>query len=64
MKKLICAIFGHRYRLLRQISPTIQELNCSRCKKEFGINHTVKAVLPMDDELRKLHNDILNNQLT
>lgn len=59
MKKLICKIFGHRYRILRNVSPTIQELKCDRCKTEFGMNHDARVILPMDDELRRLHKDIL-----
>ena len=55
MKRIICFIFGHKFRLLRRISPTTRELKCKRCKKEFGMNDDVKVILPMDYELRELH---------
>lgn len=59
MKKLICKIFGHKYTLLRRISPTIRELKCTRCNSEFGMNDELMAVLPMDFDLKHAH-DILH----
>jgi hypothetical protein len=59
MKKIICKIFGHKYRLLRIISPYTRELKCERCKREFGMNDEAKAVLPLDFELRNLHEMLL-----
>lgn len=59
MKKIICYLFGHKYTLLRKISATTRELKCSRCKKEFGMNDAAKAVIPLDFELKELHNSVL-----
>lgn len=55
MKKLLCFIFGHKYKLKRRITRDISELVCARCKEEFGLNKTVKTVLPLDDELKEIH---------
>jgi hypothetical protein len=55
MKAFICSVFGHKYRLLRKITPMIREVKCKRCKKEFGMNDYLEVILEMDDELRKLH---------
>lgn len=59
MKKIVCKLFGHKYKLFRNVSPTIRELECERCKKIFGMNDDAKVVLPMDFELWNLHNNIL-----
>jgi hypothetical protein len=59
MNKMLCLIFGHRYRILRKITPYVRELKCKRCKKEFGMNDDVKVVLPLDQELREAHNSML-----
>lgn len=59
LKKLICFIFGHQYRLLRKISDTTREIKCKRCKAEFGMNDDCKVVLPMDDDLRQAHKYLL-----
>jgi hypothetical protein len=55
----VCRLFGHNYKLLRKISPTIREVKCGRCKQEFGMNDSVQALLPLDDELRDCHANIL-----
>ena len=59
MKKFLCKLFGHKYILKRNICPGIRELACTRCKKEFGMNDAAQAVLPLDFELKELHDDIL-----
>jgi hypothetical protein len=56
----VCWVFGHRYKVTRRITQSIAELQCPRCKKEFGINTTAQALLPMDDELRSLHRELSN----
>lgn len=56
MNKILCFIFGHKYRLLKIVSPTTRELKCKRCNREFGMNDDAKVVLPMDKELRDVHN--------
>jgi len=56
--RLLCAAFGHKYKLKRRITKNISEMVCKRCKKEFGINCAVKSILPMDDELREMHEDL------
>lgn len=55
MKKAICFLFGHKYRLKRRISSTIREVKCIRCKSEFGMNDTTQSLLPLDNELKDLH---------
>lgn len=52
----ICRIFGHpRYRVLRTSqNGTMQKLQCVRCKRLFGINHTVRMFIPWDSELEAL----------
>jgi len=56
----VCLGFGHKYKVTRRITKSIAELQCPRCKKEFGINTTAQALLPMDDELRSLHRELSN----
>jgi hypothetical protein len=57
--RVMCRLFGHDYKLLRKISPTIREVKCGRCKQEFGMNDSVKGLLPLDDELRDYHPTLL-----
>lgn len=61
IKSILCRLFGHRYRFLRQITPSICEVKCERCKSEFGMNHTVRVLLPLDDELKQMHEEYLKS---
>jgi hypothetical protein len=54
LERLHCKYFGHKYTLLREITPTIRELKCTRCGLEFGMNDETKSLLLMDGELREL----------
>lgn len=56
----VCWVFGHRYKVTRRLTKSIAELQCPRCKKDFGINTTTQALLPMDDELKSLHRELSN----
>ena len=62
MRKLICKILGHKYKLLRKISNTIVEVKCDRCKSEFGMNSDIESILPLDGELKTLHSFLLTEQ--
>jgi hypothetical protein len=56
---IICRIFGHRYRLLRKVTHSIREIECKRCKAQFGMSDEHRAILPLDSELRRAHSVIL-----
>lgn len=59
MKKILCKIFGHKYSVSRNVSPTIRELSCERCSKEFGMNDEFSMVLPLDKDLKEAHDVVL-----
>jgi hypothetical protein len=52
---VVCRLFGHKYRLKNHITTYLREIKCTRCKQEFGMNDQTQSVLPLDNELRKLH---------
>lgn len=49
---IMCHIFGHDYKLKRKITPYLREIECKRCKRQFGMHDELRCVLPLDDELR------------
>ena len=55
----MCYLFGHDYKFLKKISPTITVLKCNCCNQEFGMNENVSALLPLDDELRDCHEALI-----
>jgi hypothetical protein len=58
LKKLICALVGHRYVVQRVFSPTSRKVCCTRCGKEWGMNDSVRAFVPWDGELEQLYQNI------
>lgn len=58
MNKLFCVLIGHKYRVLRNVSHEIREIECARCKKQFGMHDGLKVLLPLDQEMRDAHESI------
>lgn len=46
-----CFIFKHDYVLVQWFGIDCQRVKCKRCDQHFGINHSVKSMLPWDHEL-------------
>lgn len=58
----ICYLFRHKYILKKRITSYVREIKCTRCKQEFAMNDHTQSVLPLDDELKELHNMLRCNQ--
>lgn len=54
---LKCRIFGHKYYLIKPLSSQTDLVACKRCKKKFGMNHSIKVLLPWDRELEKFYKE-------
>ena len=60
MKKIICKIFGHKLKVIdTYLNGTCQKLYCERCRRYYGINHSVKAFITWDSELEYNMNEEL-----
>jgi hypothetical protein len=57
-KRLICSVIGHRYVIQRVFSSTNRKVCCARCRQEWGMNDSVRALIPWDGELEQLYRDI------
>jgi len=54
-KKLICAVFGHRFFVVQNFHPGSRRIMCIRCKADFGMNDNARALLPWDPELEDMY---------
>lgn len=59
MKKLICFLLGHKYRLKRNITDGIREVKCIRCKSEFSMHDKMRLLIPLDAELSHLGDGLI-----
>ena len=55
LNRFICIILGHRYIVERVISKDIRKVVCTRCNRHWGMHDGVRAFIPWDGELEKLH---------
>lgn len=60
LNRILCQLFGHRYRIKRKITPSIREVICTRCKAEFAMDDRAETLLPLDDEFRAMHDTLLD----
>lgn len=59
LNSIMCLLFGHKYSLIRNITPTIKEIKCDRCNLEFGMNDDLEVLLPLDKNLKETHKELL-----
>lgn len=50
----LCWLFGHKYRRIARVSASADKVGCSRCGREWGMHHGVRALVPWD-EVRELY---------
>lgn len=55
IKSFLCLIFGHRYAEIIRLSDYTHLIGCVRCKRRWGMNTDVQALIPWDMELEDVH---------
>jgi hypothetical protein len=50
-----CLFFGHKYVTTQKLSPTSRRIACTRCRRMFGMNDEVRAVIDWSGELHKMY---------
>lgn len=55
VKRLLCAVFEHKYRVIRYFTANTRQVGCARCKRSWAMNDEVRVLLPWDKELEDLH---------
>ena len=64
--KLYCAIFGHNYKVTRQVTHHVKEYKCSCCKKELTTNSNghLTELTPKFKEINATLAKIYSNKLS
>ena len=57
--------FGHKpIKVIATMQPTgSQIIQCTSCKRLFGINHNVELILPLDNEMIEMY-EMFGNDMT
>jgi hypothetical protein len=55
IERLMCVLFGHKYVVLKPLSYTSRKVGCTRCHRAWGMNDSVKAFIPWNDELEEMY---------
>lgn len=55
ISKAMCAVFGHRYFVMRQINRGTRKLGCLRCGGAWGMHDATRSVIPWDADLEALY---------
>lgn len=55
LRRLMCAIHGHEYRVLRRMNPGARKIGCDRCGRAWGMHDATRAVVPWDEDLEALY---------
>ncbi len=61
-ERILCAVFGHKYVVLRVLNKGSRQVGCTRCKSKWGMHDATMAFVPWDEELEQMYSStgILN----
>lgn len=54
-ERIICAVFGHKYVVLRVLNKGARQVGCTRCNRKWGMHDATMSFLPWDAELEHLY---------
>ncbi len=49
LARILCAVRGHAYYRIAKVSPSSDHIGCQRCRREWGVNHDARAILPWSE---------------
>lgn len=53
--RLLCALLGHKYVVLRRFSITSRQVGCTRCKCKWGMHDPTYSLIPWDKDLEDMY---------
>ena len=62
MKRLVCFVLGHKYHVIQRFSKTSRRVECLRCKADWGMNDSVRVIIPWSGELEEMY-ELLGHKL-
>jgi predicted nucleic acid-binding Zn ribbon protein len=57
MKRLICWVVGHRYRVKQVFSADSRRVCCDRCGGDWAMNDRVRVIVPWSAEFEQFYRE-------
>ena len=55
LERLICALAGHKYVILRVLNAGARKVGCTRCSREWGMHDDTRSFIPWDADLDRMY---------
>ena len=55
VRRLVCLVAGHEYRVLRRMNPGARKVGCDRCLCTWGMHDRTRAFVPWDDSMDAMY---------
>jgi hypothetical protein len=55
LERILCAIFGHRYVVERQLNERTRKVGCTRCAQHWAMHDPTRCFVRWDDELKAMY---------
>ncbi len=63
LARLGCITGCHQFETIRVVNAEVKEVKCRNCGKEFGIYDGISSCLPLDDEMKAVHNSLIISKI-
>ena len=54
VRRALCWVRGHKYRVVQEFSPECRRVKCDRCGGDWGMNDDAKALIDWDRDLENM----------
>lgn len=52
---LLCFFFGHKYKVVQELSPQSRRVCCTRCKNSFAMNDDTMTLVDWDASFHRMY---------
>ena len=55
IERLLCALLGHKYVVLRHFNPGARQVGCTRCNRQWGMHDGTRSFVPWDRDMEQMY---------
>ena len=53
--QILCALFGHKYVVLRVFNPGARQVGCTRCNRKWAMHDNTRSFVDWDGDLESIY---------